>query len=217
MLGGTIAWIGFAASFTFHPYWVMALMDDILPTFIFIAIAWYFSNGELKKLFRRPRWSDWWFAVVMLIVQVAYSLFAIYSLNSAGFSTNENGEAAQVGSAANKGLMLFHEVISDLFDLMSEEVVSLTIFLVVAALLIQYYHFSRRSGLGIAMLASMILFGLIHFETYNWNLVQMLLVIGVARFFLNSIFVRSKSIWVSYIVHNIFDALSFLIAMNAMH
>lgn len=35
MLGGTIAWIGFAASFTFHPYWVMALMDDICrPLFL---------------------------------------------------------------------------------------------------------------------------------------------------------------------------------------
>lgn len=77
----------------------------------------------------------------------------------------------------------FQSIFSDLFDLMNEELLSIVIFLTIAALLIQYYHLNRRAGLGIAMLASMFIFGMLHFQTYNWNLVQMLAIIAIERFF----------------------------------
>jgi hypothetical protein len=41
----------------------------------------------------------------------------------------------------------------------------------------------------------------------------MFIVIAGERFFLNGVFIRSKTIWPSYITHMLFDAVAFAVAL----
>ena len=62
----------------------------------------------------------------------------------------------------------------------------------------------------ISTLATGVIFGLIHFNTYNGGdtlrtIVQILAIQGVARLILNYAYLKTRSIWTSYAVHLIFD------------
>lgn len=48
-------------------------------------------------------------------------------------------------------------------------------------------------------------FGLVHLPTYNWNLMQCLVVIGSARLVLTWAYVWTKNIWVSTGAHILND------------
>ncbi|GHP14161.1 hypothetical protein YK48G_15860 [Lentilactobacillus fungorum] len=209
----TVVWVAFAKTVTFNSYLATTVFDDVLPMTIMIGGVLYLSQGQLSQLFSKPRWSDFGFAAVMFILQLAYALAAATGLQALGGSLGENGSATEIAESNNKLVAYCQSISSDLFDLMNEELLSIVIFLTIAALLIQYYHFSRRASLGIAMLLSMLIFGLLHFQAYDWNLVQMLAIIAVERFFLNATFIHSKTIWPSYVAHMIFDGLAFLAAI----
>jgi membrane protease YdiL (CAAX protease family) len=57
----------------------------------------------------------------------------------------------------------------------------------------------------VAWLLSAVVFGLLHLPTYDWNLVQCLVVIGSARLVLTWAYVWTKNIWVSTGAHIIND------------
>ncbi|KRL22389.1 CPBP family intramembrane glutamic endopeptidase [Lentilactobacillus kisonensis] len=210
---GTVIWVAFAAAMNFKSFLATTVFDDMIPAIIMIGGVLYLSQGHLLRLFGKPRWSDFGFGAIMFILQLIYAYVAATVIPKLGGSLGENGAATQIGKSSNKLMAYFQSIFSDLFDLMNEELLSIVIFLTIAALLIQYYHLNRRAGLGIAMLASMFIFGMLHFQTYNWNLVQMLAIIAIERFFLNATFIRSKTIWPSYVAHMVFDGLAFLAAM----
>ncbi|MBV0929232.1 CPBP family intramembrane metalloprotease [Lentilactobacillus sp. IMAU92037] len=210
---GTVIWVAFAAAVNFKSYWTITVCDDIIPAIIMIGGVLYLSQGRLLRLFGKPRWSDFGFGAMMFILQLIYAYVAATVIPKLGGTLGENGAATQIGKSSNQLMAYFQSIFSDLFDLMNEELLSIVIFLTIAALLIEYYHFSRRAGLGIAMLASMFIFGMLHFQTYNWNLIQMLVIIAVERLFLNATFIHSKTIWPSYLAHMVFDGLAFLAAM----
>lgn len=62
----------------------------------------------------------------------------------------------------------------------------------------------------ISTLVTSVIFGLIHFNTYNGGnvlrtIIQILLVQGVARLIFNYAYLKTSSIWTSYAVHLVFD------------
>jgi uncharacterized protein len=64
---------------------------------------------------------------------------------------------------------------------------------------------SRKGAIVGAWLISSLLFGLIHLPTYDWNLVQCIVVIGTARLVLTLAWILTKNIWVSTGAHIIND------------
>lgn len=64
---------------------------------------------------------------------------------------------------------------------MIEELLAVSFFLVLSALVMQHMHASRNAGIWWGLIGSMIFFGMIHFVAYDWHILQMLLVIGVGR------------------------------------
>ena len=63
----------------------------------------------------------------------------------------------------------------------------------------------RNASVLMAWLVSAVAFGLVHLPTYNWNLVQCLVIIGSARLVLTWAYVWTKNIWVSTGAHIIND------------
>jgi len=78
---------------------------------------------------------------------------------------------------------------------------------------------SKRFGVGRpgaivgAWLVSSLLFGLIHLPTYDWNLIQCIVVIGSARMVLTLPWILTKNIWVSTGAHIANDWLLFTLSL----
>lgn len=107
------------------------------------------------------------------------------------------------------------QAFNDLFELMNEEFLGIFIFLAFAAALMEQFHFRRNVAIWGSLAVSIIVFGMVHFAAYQWNLIQMLVLIGVTRLFLTGAYLYSKSIWTSFAMHYTFDTMFFLILAGA--
>lgn len=67
----------------------------------------------------------------------------------------------------------------------------------------------RKGGIIGAWLITSLIFGLIHLPTYDWNLIQCIVVIGSARMVLTLPWILTKNLWVSTGTHIINDRLLF--------
>jgi hypothetical protein len=90
-------------------------------------------------------------------------------------------------------------------QLFGEEVVTLLPFLALLYLLTSRFGVGRKGAIVGAWLVSSLLFGLIHLPTYDWNLVQCIVVTGTARPVLTLPWILTKNIWVSTGAHIIND------------
>ena len=74
---------------------------------------------------------------------------------------------------------------------------------------------SRKVAILGAWIGSAVLFGLLHLPTYQWNLGQVLLIIGTARLVLTVPYLITKNIWSSTIAHVANDWLIFAVVLVA--
>ncbi|WP_457312309.1 CPBP family intramembrane glutamic endopeptidase [Sphingomonas sp. UYAg733] len=63
----------------------------------------------------------------------------------------------------------------------------------------------------LAWIGSALIFGAIHLPTYNWNIIQALLLIGPIRLVLTLAYMKTKSIWASTIAHIVNDWSMFIL------
>lgn len=90
-------------------------------------------------------------------------------------------------------------------QLLGEELITILPFLAVLAFCSNVARIGRNVSVVVAWLASAFAFGLIHLPTYEWNLIQCLVVIGSARLVLTWAYIWSKNVWVSTGAHIIND------------
>ena len=76
---------------------------------------------------------------------------------------------------------------------------------------------TRRVGIGIALLASSLIFGAAHLPTYDWNWTQSLVVIGTARIMLTLAYILTRNLWVSAGAHILNDWAGFVITFEFGH
>lgn len=90
-------------------------------------------------------------------------------------------------------------------QLLGEELVTILPFLAVLTLCHGLLGLPRSAAMAIAWIVSAMIFGALHLSTYGWNLVQVLLVIGVARLVLTIPYLLTKSVWSSFVAHICLD------------
>ncbi|MDT2837672.1 CPBP family intramembrane metalloprotease [Enterococcus durans] len=95
--------------------------------------------------------------------------------------------------------------------LLGEELLTIVILVIVANLL-----GGTRKAIVAGVLVSSVLFGLIHLPTYQWNLLQCLLIIGVGRIPFTVASLKSDSIWAGYFVHVAYDWTAFIVILLSM-
>lgn len=101
-------------------------------------------------------------------------------------------------------------------QLIGEELVTVVPFFAVLAL-------SRRLGLGrgpaitIAALVAALTFSAMHFPTYQWHMLQAVLIIGGARLILLGAYLRTRNLWSSVIAHVFNDWTLFGVVLLGMH
>ncbi|MBX7215259.1 MAG: CPBP family intramembrane metalloprotease [Thermoflexales bacterium] len=122
-----------------------------------------------------------------------------------------NAATAQLGGMDTTGrIAFFAKTVPQLFG---EEVVTILPFLAMLTLLSAGFGVGRKAAVVGAWLISSLLFGLIHLPTYDWNLIQCIVVIGTARMVLTLAWVLTKNIWVSTGAHITNDWLLFSMSL----
>ena len=90
---------------------------------------------------------------------------------------------------------------STLPQLFGEELVTIIPFLAILSILHVHRGMSRRASLIIALIVSALIFGAIHLPTYDWHVIQALVIIGVARIALTLAYLVTKNVWSSTVTH----------------
>lgn len=109
-------------------------------------------------------------------------------------------------------LMVFAAMVP---QLLGEELFTILPFLACLWLLHTRWKVSRRTSVLLAWLLSAAPFALIHLPTYQWNLLQCLVIIGTARLVLSLAYVFSRNLWVCTGAHVLNDWVLFAFGLFA--
>lgn len=140
--------------------------------------------------------------VSFALLNIAISM-AVGAVVSALGTASGNAKLAAAADLDGAGLVNFFAKVG--VQLLGEELITVLPFLAMLALCHRLVGWGRNASVVAAWLVSAVAFGLIHLPTYDWNLVQCLVVIGSARLVLTWAYVWSKNIWVSTGAHIIND------------
>jgi len=92
-----------------------------------------------------------------------------------------------------------------------EELLTFVILFIVTGLLANSY--SYKKALTIGVIVSTLVFSLLHLPSYDWNLIQVLLIIGMIRIPFTLASLRSNSLWEGFAVHYVYDTLIFVVIL----
>ena len=169
----------------------------------FIAFL-YVAHGKVSLLIKKPKFKDYiriiWTLILQYIVAISIALtlehvFNIVSNDNAIFNMNMD-------------VNFWFKII---FQLFGEELYKILIFLSVLTIMYKKTK-NRKLSIIISKLISVLCFSFLHMTTYN-NIIQILLVQGLASLCCYYNYLKTKNILTSYLQHLLFDAIPFIIAM----
>lgn len=203
VLAGTM--VGFAAIVTPLPFedgvlrgWLRTVVFVALPLLAFAMVA----PGRWKEIFRHVGVREvllmFGFAILNIIITMSVGAL----LQTFGSTTSNSGIANAADLEGARLASFFGKVALQLFG---EELITILPFLALLWFLHAKAGLSRNAAVLVAWLLSAIAFGLLHLPTYDWNIIQCLLVIGTARLVLTLAYIWTKNIWVSTGAHIIND------------
>lgn len=197
--------VGFAALGVPGPFedtiltgWLRTIAFVALPLLAFALAA----PGRWHAIFRHVGTREVRLMFGFAVLNIMLSLTIGTLLQRFG-STSTN--AAVAGAADLEGMRLVSFFAKVALQLLGEELITILPFLAILAFLHGKLGLSRNKAVLAAWLLSALVFGMLHLPTYDWNLVQCLIVIGCARLVLTWAYVWTKNIWVSTGAHIIND------------
>jgi membrane protease YdiL (CAAX protease family) len=181
---------------------VPAILFAVVPLVVLAAVA----PGQWRAIFRKVRGKDvaWMFGFAAINVVVTLGVGALVE---AFFGTAENAAGDVLADATPVERVLFF--LKTAPQLFGEELLTVLPFLALLYYFFSCRHTSRKTAIMWAWLLSALVFGLAHLPTYDWNLAQSVIVIGVARLVLSLAYLKTKNIWVSTGAHVINDWILF--------
>lgn len=164
-----------------------------LVTFIPIA---YVCHGKLGLLFKKPRLNDFKVIIICVILYIVWGLLVNYIGSSLGFTVSAN--------AISKTPLSILDGVFIAIQLMAEDFFKVSILLIGMGLI---YNFTknRKSALVFGVFASMMIFGLAHMTSYDNNLFQCVVTIGIGTVIHLYPYLKTKNFVNTYITHIIID------------
>jgi CAAX protease family protein len=150
----------------------------------------------------------WMFAFALLNYAIAIPL-GLISMNFIEMTENPG-----VSGMAESGLfeqLLF--LANSVPQLIGEELITIIPFIAIIYFLTRKMNVGRSSAIIVAWLVTAVWFAAIHLPTYNWNILQCLVLIGGARLVLTLAYIKTKNLWVSAGAHIINDWATFGLAL----
>jgi len=173
----------------------------LMPLLPLLALA-YVAPGHWRAIFGRVGWREAKLMIGFALLNIIVSM-SVGAIVFALTAVAPNATAAQLEALDTAGrIAFFAKTIPQLFG---EEVITILPFLALMQLLWKGLGVGRRGAIVVAWLLSSAAFGLIHLPTYDWNLIQCLVIIGSARMVLTLPWIMTKNIWVSTGAHIVND------------
>lgn len=129
-----------------------------------------------------------------------YFVFIVLAFSSAPVANSALG----TGSQSTKLIRVFWISVS----LIGEEIITASLTFPLYTLI--HKKLDNKKSWIIAAIVGSLLFGLLHFRAYNWNLYQMFFPIGLGRLPFTWLWIKSDSLWPSIVAHVLYDLILFL-------
>lgn len=182
------------------------LLSSVL-LFLIAPITFFIITSMLKK---EPRVEiKWWKKIVMILVFVIV-YFAVVLLLSNFVNTFNTTTINPVIDAAQDNSAFIKTIVLLAWSMFAEEAVKLSLLFV---MLKDYkYSESNKSRYWISWIVVSILFGLLHLETYNYNVIQCLILIGLPTMMFGYLWKKTTRPYMTWSAHYLFDILIISIA-----
>lgn len=191
---------------------------ELIPRILFTAIPLvtfiYLTKPNWKAIFKPLKWVDTPTIVFFWLLTLGSSAAAAFLASSGDISHFQANSATNdllAGGAWN--VAWFY--VGTFVQLFGEELVTILPFLAVLYWAHSKFGLSRKKAVVIAWVLTAITFGAMHLPTYGWNVVQAVVLIGVARIALTLAFIRTKNIAVSFGAHLLNDWATFTLVLIA--
>ncbi len=173
--------------------WLSVALFAALPLLGLAAMA----GRRWTEIFRRPTARDIWiglaFAPLTLLASAAAALLVMRVSLTAANPTAQMLTTLPASRAAEF-------IASTAPQLLGEELVTIVPLLAILSLLSRFGA-PHRIAVGVAWIASSLIFGALHLSTYQWHVGQALLIIGAARMVLTASYLLTRNLWTSVIAH----------------
>ncbi|ERM18229.1 CPBP family intramembrane glutamic endopeptidase [Brevibacillus laterosporus] len=212
-------------SFLFSPIITLFVENEQLAEWLAVILfplvlfyGWRIAAGrQAYALFRKITLRDLGMVLVFLPVSLIGTLLLGFVVElffplSAHPGITASADEARTAASSVVSELLINNGVHNLFQLFWEELIVILPFIAVMQFFYQKAKFSRKKAMLVALLLSSILFGLFHLSTYEGNLVQAIVVIGLGRMFDTLAYIVTRNLWVSFIVHFLYDMILFLMA-----
>jgi len=187
-----------------------AMIPAVLFPLIPLAALAHVAPGHWKVIFGKVGGRELRLMLGFALLNIVVSM-SVGAIVRAVADVTPNAATALLSGMDTAGrVAYFAKTIPQLFG---EEVITLLPFLALMYALTSRFGVGRKGAIVGAWLVSSLLFGLIHLPTYDWNLVQCIVVIGSARLVLTLPWILTKNIWVSTGAHIINDWLLFTLGL----
>ena len=186
--------------FFYIPGMEYVLTDFSIPILfclvLLIPVA-YVCKGNLGIFFKKPKLGDFKIIILCFIANTIFTIAMYLILTYLGFGLESSSATLAQPTSSFDTILL-------LIQLVGEELFKVSVLICVMAF-IYHYTDNRKIAVVISTICTMIVFGLIHLESYDWNLVQCLLVIGLGAIFDLLPYLKTKNVVNSYILHVLID------------
>lgn len=164
------------------------------------------AGRHWTALFRKvgPKDIGWMFAFALLNYAIAIPL-GLLTVELLGAQQNPGIHALATMSNGERATFFLVSIP----QLIGEELVSIIPFLAILYFLTSKAGMSRTGAIIVAWLVTAVWFAAIHLPTYNWNILQCLILIGGARLVLTLAYMKTRNLWVSAGAHIINDWITF--------
>lgn len=187
---------------------------SFIPAILFVAIPLLalrrVASTGWTAIFRRVSGRDILVIIGFAVLNVIVT-FALGAIVASFTDATANPQAGTLADGSTLERVLFYPRTA--IQLLGEELLTILPFLALLYFLVAKAHWSRKRAVLVAWIATSIGFGLVHLPTYDWNLLQCLVVIGGARVILTLAYLRTKNIWVSTGAHILNDWTLFSLPM----
>lgn len=184
------------------------IQEQFILFFVMFIPFLYVTKGRIATLFRMPKLND-----IKIILYCTFGNFALLFLVT--FIVTMINYIAPIGTFAGAdtstvgyGLDAL-SLIANFFQIISEELVRITVFLLILHVIYKYTN-NRKNSIIAAVIISLLLFGLLHINIGR-GLVYAVVCIGFCSYFTLHAYLKTKNATLSVLVHLLYNVITILI------
>ena len=198
-----------------HPSLTAACFQLLIVTIFLVIqiIGVQIATGKKwHHLFHVPHAKEWLWILVFFVFAYFISVLSGTISQKLFGSVSGNAAAGLTMKTPHVWLIFLYQRFSSAIQILGEEFLAIMPLLAVTQLA-NSCHMPHPLLWG--NIVSALIFALLHLSTYDYNLGYVILGLAFTRLVLNWAFIKTHNIWVSFLVHFLFDTLAFLILLLA--